>query len=234
MIYLALGDSITYGYDATDELNRYPTVLTSMLRQMQKTSLYVHAKPGWTSEKLLQSLPQIPQAILEEAGLITLMIGGNDLLRAMPWFLDDASKAMQRLSGTFRSRVLSIVHQVKKNSDAVLILCTVYNPFPKAEIAKEAVSWMNSLLQDIAKAEHCLLVPVHQAYDGQEERLVQGYKTGELRDFRFVKNPIHPNDDGHKKIASVLLFHYKKYLKEQQKQRVTSGKRRRDKRRARV
>ena len=241
MIYLALGDSITYGYDATDEHNRYPSVLAHRLREFGRTSLYVHAKPGWTSEKLLQSLEQIPHAIIEEASLITLMIGGNDLLHAMPWFLDDPQKAKQRFSGAFRSRILAIIRRIKRNPDALFLICTVYNPFPKTEIAKEAVAWLNEMLKDIARSEQCLLVPVHHSYDGAQDRLVQGYKNGDLSDFRLMRNPIHPNDEGHRQIASVLFDYYQRYLKERQakdaktrQRNRISAKKRRDKRGMRV
>lgn len=98
MIYLALGDSITFGYESSSDENRYVNQLLQKLNKVQRTSLHVQAKPGWTASQLLRALEKTPACILQEAELITLMIGGNDLLKTLPWFLDDPAEAQGRLT----------------------------------------------------------------------------------------------------------------------------------------
>ncbi|MCY0874871.1 MAG: SGNH/GDSL hydrolase family protein [Firmicutes bacterium] len=226
MIYLALGDSITHGYDSTALERRYVDVLTRKLNRLRRTSTYVHAKPGWTSAQLLRSLDRIPECILQEAELVTLMIGGNDLLKEFPWFLDDPDEAMERLRRSFHPKVDEILGIAVKNPSAKVVLCTVYNPFPKAEVAQMAVTGINSLLKEIAQSRGCLLAPVDAMYGGQEERLVSGFRRGELQDFRLLRNPIHPNDAGHERIAEAIFQTYRKALPKAAQGRVISRKKR--------
>ncbi|MCY0900993.1 MAG: SGNH/GDSL hydrolase family protein [Firmicutes bacterium] len=205
MIYLALGDSITHGYEASSDDRRYVDVLTQKLAGVQRTHAYVHAKPGWTSGQLLRSLDRIPLCILCEAELVSLMIGGNDLLKELPWFLDDPDEGVQRLERSFRPRVEEILRTAVRNPAAKVIVCTVYNPFPKAELAQRAIAGINGILADIARERGAWLAPVHERYGGQEDRLVHRFKRGELQDFRLHNNPIHPNDAGHERIAEVIF-----------------------------
>ncbi len=205
MIYLALGDSITYGLDATDDDEHYVRKLKKKLNERQRTSLYVHAKPGWTASQLLKSLERIPPCIIEEAGLVSVFIGGNDLIKALPWFLNDRDKALARLRASFLPPVQEIVRQVKLNSEAMILLCSQYNPFPQSELAEFAVVGLNEMLAKIAREEGCLLVPVHKYYGGKESDFVHRYRRGALEDFRLLRNPIHPNNLGHTQIADAIF-----------------------------
>ncbi len=208
MIYLALGDSITHGYDASDEEHRFVTVLTRRLNNVERTSMYLQAKPGWTAAQLLRSLDKVPECVVAEAAVITLMIGGNDLLKAMPWFLDDEEIGRRKLRESFLPTVRAIVERMKKNPDAVFMICTVYNPFPKSDLAQRAISELNGLLGEAAAEYSCVTVPVDEWYGGEEDTLVNRYKRGELQDFRLLRNPIHPNDKGHERIAKAIFDTY--------------------------
>ena len=208
MIYLALGDSITHGYGAADEEHRFVTVLTGRLNKVERTSLYLQAKPGWTAEKLLRSLDKVPECVVAEAAMITLMIGGNDLLKAMPWFLDDEEAGRRKLRESFLPTVRTIIERMKRNPDAVFMICTVYNPFPKSDLAQRAISQLNGLLGEAAAEYSCIVVPVDEWYGGEEDTLVNGFKRGELQDFRLLRNPIHPNDKGHARIAKAIFNTY--------------------------
>jgi|GEM_PF-625193 len=219
MIYLALGDSITHGYDASDEEHRFVTVLTRKLNKVERTSLYMQAKPGWTSAQLLRSLDKVPECVIAEAAIVTLMIGGNDLLKALPWFLDDEEAGNKKLRASFLPTVRAIVEHTKRNPDAVFMICTVYNPFPKSELAQRAISGLNGLLREAATAYSCLLVPVDEWYGGEEDTLVNRFKRGELQDFRLVRNPIHPNDKGHARIADAVFNTYMEIHKQRQVKR---------------
>lgn len=198
-----MGDSITYGYEATDEDRRFVSVLTGKLNARTPTYPYVHARPGWRAEQLLAGFPRIPEAILREADLVTLLVGGNDLLRAMPWYLDSPEGGRQRLVQTFCPAFRDILRAVARKDTCVLV-STLYNPFPGWDVAADAVGGLNALIADMAVEQNCGLVRLDKWYGGRETRYVKGYKRGEAGDFRLVRNPIHPNDEGHARIADAL------------------------------
>lgn len=209
MIYLALGDSITYGYDATHDGRKYVDLLTRKLAERRRTHSFVQAKPGYTAAQLARSLDRVPECILREAALTTLMIGGNDLLRTMPWYLRDPVTATERLDAQFRPYVHEILGKATGIPQSPVLLCTVYNPFPKWEVAATAVAALNTIIADIGRSRGCVIVPVHERMRGQEARCIQDYRNGDQGDFRIVGNPIHPNDEGHACIADAIFDVYR-------------------------
>ncbi|MCY0869381.1 MAG: SGNH/GDSL hydrolase family protein, partial [Firmicutes bacterium] len=81
MLYLALGDSITHGYEASAPANRYVARLTARLCEIAPTHVHVCAKPGWTASQLRRAVDRLSTCLTHEADLVTLMIGGNDMLK---------------------------------------------------------------------------------------------------------------------------------------------------------
>ena len=205
MIYLALGDSITHGYNATGESRRYAVLLAEKLNRLERTSVHIHAKPGWTASQLAASLQKVPECILREAAIITVMVGGNDLLRAMPWYLNDADSGRDRLDQSFSPAMREILRLAPGRPGARRLLCTVYNPFPEWDLACTAVDDLNGMIRRAAAEHRCQLASIHQSYAGRERDLVDGYRGGHSDDFRLVRNPIHPNDSGHALLAEELF-----------------------------
>ena len=208
MIYLALGDSITHGYNASDESRNYVSLLVEKLNRLKRTSAHVHAKPGWTASQLVSSLQKVPACILQEAELITVMVGGNDLLRAMPWYLNDVDAGRERLHQSFAPAMREILSRASGRPGAKRFLCTVYNPFPEWDLARVGLDDLNVMIGRAAREHACHIVPIHQSYAGREWDLVDGYRGGQSDDFRLMRNPIHPNDRGHVLLAEELFARY--------------------------
>ena len=81
--YVALGDSISFGMSATNNAG-YTTMFSNHLKSLQQyTNLnFVNAsQPGYSTSDLLQQInnPSV-QAELSKANIITISIGGNNLL----------------------------------------------------------------------------------------------------------------------------------------------------------
>ena len=89
--YVALGDSITTGYGLTDEENDSFAALVANENGYELTNL---AQDGATSGDLLEVVQDEENSdILQNADLITITIGGNDLMGALYQYLADAYNA---------------------------------------------------------------------------------------------------------------------------------------------
>lgn len=211
MMYAALGDSITFGYSSTTDAQRFVGHIQSSLSKQEKVNVYLHAKPGWTSKQLLKSLGDVPECIWDEARLVTLMVGGNDLLRVTPWLLDGSRRHLIKAADKLHENLTQIVDLVQRPQSKI-VLATLYNPFPNSIVAEECVETLNKAIRTVARQKRLILADVRQNYFGKEEKYVDGYKRGQVRDFRIVGNPIHPNDAGHLAIARTILRAYRRAL----------------------
>ena len=209
MLYAALGDSITYGYSAIEEKHRFVNRIQSALSKQQPVNVLLNAKPGWTSKQLLTASRKVPDCIWAEARLITVLVGGNDLLRSIPWLLEgNAAKAL-RVADRVRDNVAQLVSLVKR-PNSIVILGTLYNPFPNSLLAEEYTEAINKSLHSIAQREHVHLADLRKPFYRHEGRFIEGYRQGRLQDIRIRGNPIHPNDEGHEAIARVFLQTYRR------------------------
>lgn len=218
MLYVALGDSISYGYSSTRHSRSFPQRIARSLSQAQKVNVYLQAKPGWTSRQLLKSLDAVQPCIWDEAKLVTLMVGGNDLLRASPWALNGNHGYVVRVADRYHQNLCEIVERAKR-PQSKFIISTLYNPFPNSLVAEEYTALVNNAVRRVAKKYGLILVELDKAMSGKEARLVDGYKRGTIKDFRLRGNPIHPNDAGHAVIASKFVSAYRN-ASQRQTQRV--------------
>lgn len=211
MLYTALGDSITHGYSSTSEEKRFVNQVRNSLSKQQKFNLYVHAKAGWTSKQLLKSLQTVPDAIWDETRLFTLMVGGNDLLRISPWLLDGSHRPLYKAADRLYDNIVEIVELVSR-PQAKFVIATLYNPFPSSLVAEECVDSLNKAIRAAARKKRLLVADIRNQYLGKEDRYIGGFKTGNIRDFRLIGNPIHPNDAGHLTIARTILRTYRQSI----------------------
>ncbi|QQE78492.1 SGNH/GDSL hydrolase family protein [Alicyclobacillus sp. SO9] len=209
MLYAALGDSITYGYASSTEETRFAGRVVSSLSKQDKVNLYVHAKPGWTSRRLLKTLQDVPKCIWDEAQLITIMVGGNDLLKALPWLIDGKLRHLGQVTRNLHRNLTEIVRLVKRPQSKI-VLATIYNPFPNSAVAEECVEALNKAIRLVVRQEDLILADVRQQFFSREHHFVGGYRRGLVRDFRIFGNPIHPNDEGHLEIARTVLRSYRR------------------------
>ncbi|EPZ45941.1 hypothetical protein N007_07960 [Alicyclobacillus acidoterrestris ATCC 49025] len=196
MLMLALGDSITYGYGATSPDLSYPERLRKHLARNARVSLHVQAKPGWTSRQLNKSLPEVPQCIYDEAEIVTLMIGGNDLLRGAPVLLTGKPERIAQVCERSQSEIEEIVERANRPYNT-FVIATLYNPFPNFELAERITQTYNDMIRKVAAHHRLHVFDASRAFRGHEADYVEHYKNGQFRDIRLYKNPIHPTDAGH-------------------------------------
>ena len=181
-----LGDSVAYGYGTKGGITNH---LKETFPASRITNLGIN---GLTSSGLVQKLQTGSwQKPLQQADLVLLNIGGNDLLRG---FRDGGAKGLIRqfaiLKRTYRQNLLEIYSMLRKANDGVIIVQNnLYNSMKK-EV--QYFGFTN------------LLFRIWNTAIGEKGVIVS--KTNAMG-----KNPaiwldsIHPNEDGYKLMHELLL-----------------------------
>ncbi|BBH23111.1 hypothetical protein Back11_44560 [Paenibacillus baekrokdamisoli] len=208
MLYTALGDSITFGENASSFAKAYPqlaiTNLNSHSRSRRVTG-YVLAHPGWSSSDLLDAAIWRGSSIISQSDVVSVWIGGVDLVNAALISLKNQQPINSVQHTINYSRNLhALFTQIKRESDARIICCTQYNPFPNSPLSAESINRLNHTTIEIAQNCNINIAPVHTWFEGKQADLIYGYRKGKIEDALSGSLPIHPNDQGHRVIAKRL------------------------------
>ncbi len=230
-VYLALGDSLSAGNGASvrGETAFVPLVHEALGPNVELMNLGV---PGDTSDDLLNGGP-LEQAIAEiearksdsvagnEVAVVTLEIGGNDLLNLFfelvipaicPNLEDSLSKprCVEAFEGTldaYRPNLKEVLERLRRaDPDLPIFVMTLYNPFSGktpavdelVELALEGApdtpfeEGLQDIIRDEAGAAGVHLVDVYSQFEG--------------KGFEYIGNDlIHPNDAGYAVMAEAVL-----------------------------
>ncbi|MWC31047.1 SGNH/GDSL hydrolase family protein [Paenibacillus sp. MMS18-CY102] len=211
MNYLALGDSITYGHSPKTKELPFPIHVQTMLSQANPVNLQLHAKPGWTSSKLLRSLSVSTERFCEEPRLATIIIGGNDVIKYTLPLLTGKVSGLEAASERLYDNVMNMINQIAHPSTTILI-GTLYNPFPNWWVMETVTEMINKTIRRIAMLENVHLLDLDRLFRGNEKDWIEGYRYGRFLDLRPIGNPIHPNLEGHRAIAEEIVRMYHNIL----------------------
>jgi lysophospholipase L1-like esterase len=230
-LYIALGDSLTFGIGASqpDETGFVALVHADLGDEFGLLNLGV---PGDTSRDLLHGGP-LNEAIAEierrrndgvegnEVALITLGIGGNDLLNLLDRLVipgtcpslevslerEECVAALQDALDAFERNLSEIVRRLQEAApDTPLIMFTPYNPFSGGIPAFDELGvlslegmadtpfpeGLNDIIRAEAEASGVRLVDMYPLFEG---------KAGEY----IAVDLIHPNDEGYRVMAEAVL-----------------------------
>lgn len=206
MIYTALGDSITYGENASSFAKAYPQLAVSALNsRSRRVDGYVLARPGWSSYDLLHAVKRQGAAIISESSVVSIWIGGVDLAdAALSSLKNQQPLAVKQILSEYKRNLSAILTQIQNGSHARIICCTQYNPFPNSPLAIASINQLNYTINEVAHSYDVKTVPVHRWFEGKQANLIYGYRNGRIEDALKGSLPIHPNDRGHQVIAEGL------------------------------
>ncbi|WHX49452.1 SGNH/GDSL hydrolase family protein [Paenibacillus woosongensis] len=207
MIYTALGDSITFGENASSFAKAYPRVAASLVNasSSHKVIGYVLARPGWNTLDLLDAAAWQGSSVISRSAVVSVWIGGVDLANAALSAL--ASKQVldaKRIVARYKRNLHAILTQIQNTSPARILCCTQYNPFPNSPLAAKAISGLNQTTKEVAQSYNAKVIPTHLWFEGKQSQLIYGYRKGKIEDALGGFLPIHPNDRGHQVIAKGL------------------------------
>jgi lysophospholipase L1-like esterase len=211
---VALGDSITFGYNLgenndTPSKYAFPYLIGATInKNVENLGI-----PGWTSDDLLQALktPKF-QTALKKAKVVTLNIGSNDILSlASKYGLlnpENAQKPIQltpeqqagfdQATQKFAKNLPTILKKIKHHApSAKIVLYNLYNPIPSASvylhpISESILGSLNTIIDQNASKFHLKVADAHAAFDEKQYRLV-----------RLAQNDVHPTIEGQEVLAKL-------------------------------
>ncbi|GAE25498.1 lipase/Acylhydrolase with GDSL-like motif in BtlB locus [Halalkalibacter wakoensis JCM 9140] len=196
--YTALGDSLTVGVGAllsSGFVKRYAKMIETTYQI--PVSLRIKAKPGMNSSQLLQTLSSshIKKAIAQ-ADLITITIGGNDLLQA--YRNKNQPHALEQSVHLFvynLSQILQKIALIKSFSPRPykVQLIGLYNPIPFHPYSAYFVQKFNHVLRRFSSGP-VSYVDVYDPFQSNGTKLLAG-------DF-------HPNNRGYQIIANRAFWDF--------------------------
>ncbi|WP_144509709.1 GDSL-type esterase/lipase family protein [Bacillus sp. FJAT-22090] len=200
---VGLGDSLTQGVG--DELKRggYIGLLQKEISQykgIEEVILTNTAKRGRRSDQLLKMLKagEIDHQ-LRKADIITLTIGGNDMMKVVKKDLFDLKvENFERELVKFEKNYDRILEEIREvNSSAPIILLGLYNPITavtdeKSEIDSIVADWNNTIESMAYSDVNACFVPIDQLFITNANLV---YHT----DF------FHPNSKGYELIEEALV-----------------------------
>lgn len=245
--YLALGDSLATGYEEpgnADGQPGYPARLLDYLKSLNADIEYKNlGREGEDSGKMLidgDGTPQKPFSQLQEAenfiaaerakgrqvGLITLNIGGNDIVKILPPPVGSNADPGATLA-TYRTNLEKILARLQAaltvdgQRTGDILLMDHYNAYPGFKLpllvpeplADIWVPQFSAALKDVAAARGIPVAEVAQAFTGREVELIY-VKRGPNGEYSSVFQPeekirkdfdFHPRPAGHLVIAEEFV-----------------------------
>ncbi|MDR6225017.1 GDSL-type esterase/lipase family protein [Desmospora profundinema] len=201
--YLVLGDSVARGLGSGKAVpHGYSSLVVKGLGEEERIPLELSNQgvSGQTSERLLQSLEQTEiREQVADADLISLTIGGNDLLKEALRQNNPVRvlSNFEHIQQTYNSNLDQILKEIRTlNPDAPILLTSLYNPISPSE---PYYGMSNKLLRQWnlgmkKTAYHYPLTHVVDVYD--RLRTAQG---------EWLHDEIHPNEQGYRLIADGIL-----------------------------
>ncbi|MEW9502672.1 GDSL-type esterase/lipase family protein [Jeotgalibacillus marinus] len=199
--YVALGDSLTTGVGILPFdpgfVERYAGLTRGKLNMPVR--LYKHDKVGATTSDLLQSLrsDDYNKTVLRHADIITVTIGGNDLIQAGKAFLQnkDENVLFQALDTSIKniSAIITILNELvsKYEGPFIIRLTNLYNPLPQVPQADIWVQKFNEHLQGFSSISNLKVANIYSIFKGNTKTLLSS-------------DGIHPNQQGYDQMARAV------------------------------
>lgn len=219
--YVALGDSLTEGVGDTTNQGGFVSLVSQSLSNDYGYQLDAknYGVAGNTSKQILARMKKQDdlQKALEEADLMTLTVGGNDLRKVI---LDNITElkisTFTKPSKAYSKRLLEIIALARQNNpDLPIYVFGIYNPFylnfPEMTDMQTIVDNWNQVTQDtISDLEQVYFVPIndllYQGINGEEGVSQSSEEDGKIvNDALYVEDNFHPNNTGYEIMKRAVL-----------------------------
>ncbi|HJW80921.1 MAG TPA: SGNH/GDSL hydrolase family protein [Acidiferrobacterales bacterium] len=190
--YMALGDSLVAGYGAVPATQGYVYLLykDGAFDRVTNTLLSNAGVPGVTSRQVLEH--QVPQAIEAfRPTVITLTVGGNDLLRILKG--ENAGQVLSEFQANF-TLILQGLRTALPN--ARIVVSNLYT-IPQIPGAGQVVPIFNQIVAGVASAFNVPVADVYSAFQGRHGLLL-------IERAGAAPDEVHPTNAGYRVMAQAF------------------------------
>ena len=225
--YVAIGDSLTQGVGDTTNQGGFVPILSQAMGadfNWQVTSNN-YGIAGNTSNQILKRMKEKAdiQRDLKKAKLMTLTVGGNDVMHVVKDNITNLSvDTFNKPAVAYQKRLRQIVELARKDNKTLPIyIVGIYNPyylnFPDMTEMQTIVDNWNKATEEVSKEyQNDYFVPVndllYKGIDGKggvtsSDETSQSSKSSSknLNDALFEDDHFHPNNTGYQIMSDAIL-----------------------------
>ncbi|MFC6171279.1 SGNH/GDSL hydrolase family protein [Loigolactobacillus jiayinensis] len=220
---VAVGDSLTEGIGDGLQQGGYVGIIKSELKTKQTvpTTTQNYGIAGETSTQIDQRVrnDQKLQQALKQADVITMSVGGNDLMAVLRQQMLNLNEAdIKQAQATYTTHLATLLQDVREhNAKAPIFIFGIYNPFylyfPKMTKMQTAVEdWNSASAKVIKQQKNSYLIDICEQLS-KGERLTSQKKTttkatsdtsSDKNNLIFTEDNFHPNHSGYQVMADDL------------------------------
>lgn len=206
IVIFSLGDSLTEGVGDEITSGGYVNYLSDSIKEEHNLNLVTTYNYGKSGDKTTQLIDRIKkdknlQKDLKKASIITLTIGGNDLMKVVKEniFKDLTKETFVKPREEYLKNLKELYTTIRKYSNSPIYQLGIYNPFylnfKELVEMQEIVNEWNAATENF-KFENSYFIPINDAiYKGQ------GIEGKDVNDLLSKDDSFHPNNTGYQIIS---------------------------------
>ncbi|HEL1062178.1 TPA: SGNH/GDSL hydrolase family protein [Streptococcus equi subsp. zooepidemicus] len=228
--YIAIGDSLTEGVGDLTNQGGFVPLLSGDLGDYFNATVNTenYGVSGNTSQQILTRMTENKEITeqLKKANLMTLTVGGNDVLAVIRKNLANLKvSSFKKPARQYQERLRKILDLARKdNQDLPIFVLGIYNPFylnfqELTEMQTVINDWNQKTQEVVDDYDHVYFVPIndllYKGVDGKEG-IVQstGEQTTIVNDALFSGDHFHPNNTGYQIMSDAVMETIRKNGKE--------------------
>ncbi|EQC56794.1 GDSL family lipase [Lactococcus cremoris subsp. cremoris TIFN6] len=227
--YAALGDSLTEGVgDATGQGGFVPLFAKEIENSTGgSVSSQNFGKAGDTSTQIYNRMMKSKKITdgLKKANIITITIGGNDVLKVIR---DNVTKLSSMTEKDFvkpeelyQARVKKLLDKIRENNpQAQIYVLGIYNPFylnfPDLTVMQNVIdSWNTATAGVVSQEKNTYFIPINNLLykgSGDKQAVEADSSTSAVaNNLLYTEDHFHPNNIGYQIMADAVFASYKEF-----------------------
>ena len=225
--YAALGDSLTEGVgDATGQGGFVPLFAKEIENSTGgSVSSQNFGKAGDTSTQIYNRMMKSKKITdgLKKANIITITIGGNDVLKVIRDNVTKLSsmpeKDFVKPEELYQARVKKLLDKIREdNPQAQIYVLGIYNPFylnfPDLTVMQNVIdSWNTATAGVVSQEKNTYFIPINNLLykgSGDKQAVEADSSTSAVaNNLLYTEDHFHPNNIGYQIMADAVFASYK-------------------------